>query len=83
MSRFINNFYFTLLMITLLAMFSIIFWENINLYMIMSLAIIFSTLITEIFLNNRYALSEKGKKMGLTIIPINIIVFLLFVALIF
>ena len=83
MSRFINSFYFTLLMTTLLAMFSIIFWENINLYMIMSIAIIFSTLITEIFLNNRYSLSEKGKKMGLTIIPINIIVFLLFVVLIF
>lgn len=83
MSRFINIFYFTLLMTTLLAMFSIIFWENINLYMIMSISIIFSTLITEIFLNNRYSLSEKGKKMGLTIIPINIIVFLLFVVLIF
>ena len=83
MSRFINNFYFTLLMTTLLAMFSIIFWENINLYMIMSLAIIFSTLITETFVNNRYTSSEKGKKMGLTIIPINIIVFLLFVAFIF
>ena len=83
MSRFINSFYFTLLMTTLLAMFSIIFWENINLYMIMSISIIFSTLITEIFLNNRYSLSEKGKKMGLTIIPINIIVFLLFVVLIF
>ena len=83
MSKFINNFYFTLSMITLLAMFSIVFWENINLYMIMSLAIIFSTLITETFVNSRYTFSEKGKKMGLTIIPINIIVFLLFVVLIF
>ncbi|ARJ50871.1 hypothetical protein [Staphylococcus lutrae] len=83
----INDYYFTLIFLTILTIFSIsvtsFYSKNIILYIIMSFVILLSTLSTEIALNKKYGLQEKAKKMMVSIIPINLVIFSVFLFFIF
>jgi len=83
MTKLINDFYFTAITLIPLILFSVIFWDDIALYSVMVLALVFSTLVIELALNKKHDLQEKGKKMSLTIVPINIAVFVVFVIFVF
>ncbi|NHA37416.1 hypothetical protein C1O33_11870 [Staphylococcus schleiferi] len=87
MKKFINNYYFTLIFLTLLVFFSItftsIFTKNQYMYMLMSFVILLSTFPVEIQLNKHNNTKEKGRKLLFSIVPINIIVFLIFTLVIF
>ncbi|EGQ4280047.1 hypothetical protein E2E07_11705 [Staphylococcus pseudintermedius] len=84
---FVNKYYFTLVFTTILALFSLsvteLYSRNVALYILMSVIIILSTTAIEIILNKNNPTKEKAKKMLFTMIPINIIVYTVFLLFIF
>ncbi|PCF62869.1 hypothetical protein [Staphylococcus intermedius] len=87
MTNFINNYYFSLVFATMLVFFSLplTHWytENVLLYGIMTFVILLSTVVTEMTLNKTHDLKAKEKKMSWTFVPMNIIVFSVFIFFIF
>ncbi|MEJ7542739.1 hypothetical protein [Staphylococcus intermedius] len=87
MTNFINNYYFSLVFATMLVFFSLplTHWytENVLLYGIMTFVILLSTVVTEMTLNKTHDLKAKAKKMSWTFVPMNIIVFSVFIFFIF
>lgn len=87
MRRFIDKYFFTLNHITTLLLFSLpitdIYKENVMLYILMFMVIIFSTFMLEIHLNKTFTLKEKGEKFCKSLIPINIVIILVFIIFIF
>ncbi|WP_086429526.1 hypothetical protein [Staphylococcus cornubiensis] len=87
MTHFINNYYFSLNFATMLVFFSLpmthLYTENVLLYGIMTIVILLSTVVTEITLNKTHDLKAKAKKMLWTMVPMNIIVFSVFIFFVF
>lgn len=85
--QFIDKFYFTLTHITTLFLFSFpvtnIYTENVMLYFLMFFVIIFSTFILENHLNKKFSLKEKAEKFCKSLLPINIVIFFVFIMFIF
>ncbi|EGQ1585381.1 TPA: hypothetical protein REF75_002429 [Staphylococcus pseudintermedius] len=85
MTQYINNYYFSLVYTTLLVFFSLplthIYTQNVLLYGLMTFVILLSTVVVEMTLNRTHDL--KAKRMLWTIVPINVIVFSIFIFFIF
>ncbi|EOG8518552.1 hypothetical protein ACLI7N_002051 [Staphylococcus pseudintermedius] len=87
LTQFINNYYFSLVFGTMLVFFSLpithLYTENVLLYGIMTIVILLSIVVTEITLNKTHDLKAKAKKMLFTMVPMNVIVFSVFIFYIF
>ncbi|EJY3773409.1 hypothetical protein ACJVV5_11895 [Staphylococcus pseudintermedius] len=87
MTQYINNYYFSLVYTTLLVFFSLplthIYTQNVLLYGLMTFVILLSTVVVEMTLNRTHDLKTKEKRMLWTIVPINVIVFSIFIFFIF
>ncbi|EGQ1311807.1 hypothetical protein O0D78_05420 [Staphylococcus pseudintermedius] len=87
MTQYINNYYFSLVYTTLLVFFSLplthIYTQNVLLYGLMTFVILLSTVVVEMTLNRTHDLKTKVKRMLWTIVPINVIVFSIFIFFIF
>ncbi|EOV2100370.1 hypothetical protein ACOD3C_002232 [Staphylococcus pseudintermedius] len=87
MTQNINNYYFSLVYTTLLVFFSLplthIYTQNVLLYGLMTFVILLSTVVVEMTLNRTHDLKTKEKRMLWTIVPINVIVFSIFIFFIF
>lgn len=87
MTQYINNYYFSLVYTTLLVFFSLplthIYTQNVLLYGLMTFVILLSTVVVEMTLNRTHDLKAKAKRMLWTIVPINVIVFSIFIFFIF
>lgn len=87
MTQLINHYYFSLNFATMLVFFSLpmthLYTENVLLYGIMTFVILISTVAIEITLNKTHDLKAKGKKMIWTVVPMNVIVFSIFILFIF
>ncbi|EGQ3929775.1 hypothetical protein RAM58_03165 [Staphylococcus pseudintermedius] len=87
MTQYINNYYFSLVYTTLLVFFSLplthIYTKNVLLYGLMTFVILLSTVVVEMTLNRTHDLKAKAKRMLWTIVPINVIVFSIFIFFIF
>ncbi|EGQ4313112.1 hypothetical protein EQ486_06225 [Staphylococcus pseudintermedius] len=87
MTQFINNYYFSLVFGTMLVFFSLpithLYTENVLLYGVMTFVILLSTVVVEMTLNRTHDLKAKAKRMLWTIVPINVIVFSIFIFFIF
>ncbi|HAR6249061.1 TPA: hypothetical protein I1733_001543 [Staphylococcus pseudintermedius] len=87
MTQYINNYYFSLVYTTLLVFFSLpithLYTENVLLYGVMTFVILLSTVVVEMTLNRTHDLKAKAKRMLWTIVPINVIVFSIFIFFIF
>ena len=87
MTQYINNYYFSLVYTTLLVFFSLpithLYTENVLLYGVMTFVILLSTVVVEMTLNRTHDLKAKAKRMLWTIVPINVVVFSIFILFIF
>ncbi|PCF47118.1 hypothetical protein [Staphylococcus delphini] len=87
MTQFVNNYYFSLVFATMLVFFSLpithFYTENVLLYGIMTMVILLSTVAIEMTLNKTHDLKAKAKKMLWTMVPMNAIVFSVFIFFIF
>ncbi|PKW55305.1 hypothetical protein CYJ01_11060 [Staphylococcus pseudintermedius] len=87
MTQYINNYYFSLVYTTLLVFFSLplthLYTENVLLYGVMTFVILLSTVVVEMTLNRTHDLKAKAKKMLFTMVPMNVIVFSVFIFYIF
>lgn len=87
LTQFINNYYFSLVFGTMLVFFSLplthIYTQNVLLYGLMTFVILLSTVVVEMMLNRTHDLKAKAKRMLWTIVPINVIVFSIFIFFIF
>ncbi|EGQ1763281.1 hypothetical protein KXP78_002270 [Staphylococcus pseudintermedius] len=83
MTQYINNYYFSLVYTTLLVFFSLplthIYTQNVLLYGLMTFVILLSTVVVEMTLNRTHDLKAKAKKMLFTMVPMNVIVFSVFI----
>ncbi|QHW37559.1 hypothetical protein GZH82_09530 [Staphylococcus ursi] len=87
MTQFVNNYYFSLVFATMLVLFSIpltnFYTQNVLLYGIMTFVILLSTVVVEMTLNRTHDLKAKAKKMLWSLVPINVVVFSMFILFIF
>ncbi|MDK3909976.1 hypothetical protein O0D72_12090 [Staphylococcus pseudintermedius] len=60
-----------------------IYTQNVLLYGLMTFVILLSTVVVEMTLNRTHDLKAKAKRMLWTIVPINVIVFSIFIFFIF
>jgi hypothetical protein len=87
MKQFMDKFYFTLTHLTILILFSLpitdFFQKNIMLYALMFFVIMISTFAVENELNKKFSLQEKAKKFCKSLLPINVIIYAIFILFIF
>ncbi|HHU6751245.1 TPA: hypothetical protein ACUI23_001958 [Staphylococcus pseudintermedius] len=87
MTQHINNYYFSLVFATMLVVFSLplthFYTQNVWLYGLMTFVILFSTVVVEMTLNRTHDLKAKAKKMLWSLVPMNVVVFSIFIFFIF
>lgn len=87
MKKFIDDYFFTLIFLTMFVLFSgnitNFYNENIIMYILFSLVVIGNILIVEYTLNKKFDLKEKAVKMNYSFVPINVVAFILMLVFVF